>query len=56
MSRHVCTNQGKVKRLSKGKNAKYTGVLSLTHTRELALAPIGCPVAGTRVFCYTLTT
>ena len=50
---HACTNQGTVKRLgstAKGKNAKYTGMLSLTHTRELALAPIGYPVAGTRVF------
>ena len=49
----VCTNQGTVKRLgstAKGKNAKYTGVLSLTHTRELAVAPIGYPVAGTREF------
>ena len=48
---HACTNQGTVKRLgstAKGKNAKYTGVLSLTHTRELAVAPIGYPVAGTR--------
>ena len=46
-------NQGTVKRLdstAKGKNAKYTGVLSLTHTRELAVAPIGYPVAGTREF------
>ena len=50
---HACTNQGTVKRLgstAKGKNAKYTGVLSLTHTRELAVAPIGYPVAGTREF------
>ena len=35
---------------SKCKNAKYTGMLSLTHTRELAVAPIGYPVAGTREF------
>ena len=35
---------------SKCKKAKHTGMLSLTHTRELALAPIGCPVAGTLVF------
>jgi len=50
---HACTNQGTVKRLgstAKGKNAKYTGMLSLTHTRELAVAPIGYPVAGTREF------
>jgi hypothetical protein len=49
----ACTNQGTVKRLgstAKGKNTKYAGVLSLTYTRELALAPIGYPVAGTREF------
>ena len=46
---HSCTNQGTVKRLgctARGKNAKYIGILSLTHTRELALAPIGCPVGN----------
>jgi len=41
---------------TRGRYAKHTGVLLLTHTRQLALAPIGCPVAGTRVFCYILKT
>ena len=39
VSHHACTNQGTVKRLgstAQGEDAKYIGVLSLTHTRERA--------------------
>ena len=32
------------------RNQVHRAMLLLTHTRQLALSPIGCPLAGTRVF------
>ena len=49
-SLHVWTNQGQICEV-------HRGALVVTHTRQLALAPIGCPVAepGCRILLYAYT-